>query len=220
MPSSHLPASIHAESAAVRALLADIDARIAQGGRHVLGFVGAPGAGKSTLVQALHDARPAHTCIVPMDGFHLAQRALERLGRAARKGAPDTFDASGYVNLLQRLRTQREGDAPIWAPSFDRTLEEGIAGSVEVNAATPIVLTEGNYLLLDDGPWRDVAASLHACWYVDVDPALRLQRLLARHVAHGRSAAAAAAWVAATDEPNARRVEACKSRATAVVTLG
>ncbi len=198
-------------------LLDDVDRRAAAGGRHVLGFVGAPGSGKSTLVAALHAARPHATCVVPMDGFHLAQAALERLGRAGRKGAPDTFDAAGFVHLLGRIRAQRAGDAPIWAPAFDRHLEEAIAGSIDVSADVPVVLTEGNYLLLDDAPWRDVAARLDACWYVEVDPALRLERLLARHVAHGRTPDAARAWIDATDEPNARRIEASRGRATGVV---
>jgi pantothenate kinase len=205
---------------AVQAMLADIDARAARGGRHLLGFTGPPGAGKSTLVQALHEARPAATCIVAMDGFHLAQRALEQLGRASRKGAPDTCDAPGYVALLARVKAQQPHDATIWAPAFDRGLEEAIAGSVAIEAQVPVVLTEGNYLLLPDEPWHAVAPLLDAAWYVDIDPVLRLQRLHARHVAHGRSGDAASAWIAATDEPNARRIEACRSRATGVIVLG
>jgi pantothenate kinase len=205
---------------AVQTLLADIDARTARGGRHLLGFTGPPGAGKSTLVQALHEARPDTTCIVAMDGFHLAQRALDRLGRAARKGAPDTFDALGYVALLERVRAQQPSDAPIWAPAFDRDLEEAIAGSVAIDAKVPVVLTEGNYLLLPDEPWRAVAPLLDVSWYVDVDPALRLRRLHARHLAHGRSDEAASAWIAATDEPNARHIEACRGRASGVILLG
>ena len=200
-------------------LLADIDTRISRGGRHVIGFVGAPGAGKSTLVEALHVARPNATCIVPMDGFHLAQSSLERFGRAARKGAPDTFDAEGYVRLLERIRSQRPGDGPIWAPAFDRRLEDAIAASIEISAGTPVVLTEGNYLLLDEQPWRPVRGLLDACWYVDVKPALRLERLIARHVAHGRSPDAARAWVESTDEPNARRIEATRQRATGIVSI-
>ena len=206
-------------NATPRDLLADIDARIALGGRHVMGFVGAPGAGKSTLVEALHAARPLTTCIVPMDGFHLAQCSLERLGRAARKGASDTFDAEGYVRLLERIRAQRRGSGPIYAPAFDRHLEDAIASSIEISADICVVLTEGNYLLLDDAPWRDVRGLLDACWYVDVVPTLRRERLLARHVAHGRSSADASAWVESTDEPNARRIEATRHRATGVVRI-
>lgn len=204
------------EHPALPPLLAQIDLWVAQGGRRLVGVVGPPGSGKSTLAEALHAARPQTTCVVPMDGFHLAQATLERLGRAARKGAPDTFDGDGYVALLQRIRGQGT-DGTVWAPAFDRHLEEGIAGAIGIAPDVPVVLTEGNYLLLDEPPWHAVAPCLDACWYVEVDPALRLQRLLARHVAHGRNHDEALAWIASTDEPNTRRIEASKPRATALI---
>lgn len=195
------------------ALIAALDALIQPGQRRILGIVGAPGAGKSTLAMALHRSRPESTCVVPMDGFHLAQSALKALGRSGRKGAPDTFDALGYVALLKRIRAQRETDEALWAPAFCRTLEEPLAGAIAIAGSTPLVITEGNYLLLDDSPWQRVAPLLDEAWFLDVDDSTRLLRLQARHMAHGRSAAQASAWIDA-DEPNARRIDANRRRAT------
>ena len=174
-----------------------------------------PGAGKSTLAQALLEAFPGVAQVVPMDGYHLANVELARLGRAGRKGAPDTFDAAGYLALLQRLREQR-ADEIVYAPEFRREIEEPIAGAIAVLPDTRLVITEGNYLLLDDGPWAGIAQLLDDCWYVDIDPALRTDRLVARHRQFGRSAEQATDWVAQTDEPNARRIEATRERARAV----
>lgn len=193
-----------------------VDALLAAGGRRLLGLVGAPGAGKSTLAQALLDALGDVAQVVPMDGFHLANVELARLGRAGRKGAPDTFDAAGYVALLRRLREPRAGEI-VYAPAFRREIEEPIAGAIAVLPQTRLVITEGNYLLLDEGPWAEVAGLLDECWYVDVDDGLRRQRLVERHMRFGRSAQAAAAWVEQTDEPNARRIAATRVRAAAVL---
>ena len=198
--------------------LARIEALMAGGRRRLLGLVGAPGSGKSTLAEALLQALPGRAQVVPMDGFHLANVELRRLGRADRKGAPDTFDSAGYVALLQRLREQRE-DEIVYAPEFRREIEEPIAGAIAVLAETQLVITEGNYLLLDEGPWAAAAPLLDDVWYVDVDDALRHERLVRRHEQFGRSNAEALAWVAQTDEPNARRIAATRGRAQHVICL-
>jgi pantothenate kinase len=195
-----------------------LEALLGSGERRLLGLVGAPGAGKSTLAQALADRLGAQAQVVPMDGFHLANAELARLGRAQRKGAPDTFDAAGYLALLRRLRMPLPGET-VYAPAFRREIEEPIAGAIAVHPDTRLVITEGNYLLLDDGPWAEVAALLDDCWYVDVDDALRRQRLVERHIRFGRNEAEARAWVEHTDEPNARRIAACRVRAGAVIRL-
>jgi pantothenate kinase len=192
-----------------------IQALLARGPRQILGLVGPPGSGKSTLAAALLQAFPGVAQVVPMDGYHLANVELARLGRAQRKGAPDTFDSAGYAALLRRLRQQPEGEV-IYAPDYRRKFEEGIAGAIPVMPETRLVITEGNYLLLNEGHWAQVAPLLDETWYVEVDPALRTQRLTQRHVQFGRSLADATQWVAQTDEPNARLIEATKSRATAV----
>jgi pantothenate kinase len=200
-----------AERAHVEALLAD-------GQRRLLGLVGAPGSGKSTLAQALLDALPGRAQVVPMDGFHLANVELQRLGRAGSKGAPDTFDSAGYVALLRRLREQRD-DEIVYAPEFRREIEEPIAGAIAVLPQTRLVITEGNYLLLDEGPWAQVAPLLDEVWYVEVDDRLRRERLVRRHEQFGRDREAALAWVAGTDEPNAHRIEATRARAHRVIRL-
>ena len=186
---------------------------LATEGRKIIGLVGAPGAGKSTLAEAIQREFPGTSQTVPMDGFHLAQAELLRLGRADRKGAPDTFDSAGYVALLRRLRLHTPGET-VYAPAFDREIEEPIAGAIAVHPDTRLVITEGNYLLLDDGPWAHVAALLDDTWYVDVDDGVRIGRLTRRHEQFGRSPQDAARWVAVTDEPNARLIAASRPRAS------
>jgi pantothenate kinase len=186
---------------------------IQRSGRALLGLVGPPGSGKSTLAAALQAEFAKVSQVVPMDGFHLANVELERLGRRARKGAPDTFDSAGYVALLRRLLVQGD-DEVIYAPEFRREIEEPIAGAVPVHARTQLIITEGNYLLLDDGPWAQVRELLDEIWYVDVDDEVRVHRLTRRHEEFGRNADEAAAWVAGTDEPNARLIEASRAKAS------
>jgi pantothenate kinase len=137
------------------------------------------------------------------------------LGRRDRKGAPDTFDAAGYVALLRRLR--EPGPGAVYAPVFDRHLEEAIAGAIRVEPTVPLVITEGNYLLLDTGGWADVRPLLDEAWYVDVDDDVRVERLIGRHVEHGKQPAYARDWVLRSDEANARLVTATRHRADLVV---
>ena len=195
--------------------LARIRELLKDGGRKLLGLVGPPGSGKSTLALALHQALPEVSQVVPMDGFHLANIELQRLGRADRKGAPDTFDSAGYVALLQRLRHQDVNET-IYAPEFRREIEEPIAGAIPVFPQTRLVITEGNYLLLDSGPWADVAAQLDDVWYVEVDDSLRTDRLVQRHEQFGRSRQDAMDWVASTDDRNARLIETTRPKAKLV----
>jgi pantothenate kinase len=186
-----------------------IDALLASGQRRLLGLAGPPGGGKSTLADALKAQFGERVAIVPMDGFHLANSELLRLGRRARKGAPDTFDAAGFVALLRHLKAPLQGET-VYAPEFRREIEEAVAGAVAVAPDVPLVVTEGNYLLLDSPPWSDVRALLDEAWYIAGDEALRLERLVRRHMQFGRSEQAARDWVAHTDEPNARLIEATR----------
>lgn len=189
------------------------------GRRALLGVAGSPGAGKSTLAERLTrglngDGEPwvAH---VPMDGFHLADVELDRLGRRDRKGAPDTFDAAGYAALLERLRGDE--DDVVYAPGFERTLEQPIAGSIPVPASARLVVTEGNYLLLDHEPWTRVRSHLDEVWFCDLDETERVRRLVARHEEFGKGHEEAVAWVLGTDQRNAGLVAASRCRADLVV---
>lgn len=172
--------------------------------RRIIGIAGAPGSGKSTLAAELAAADPATTVVVPMDGFHLARSELERLGRADRKGAPDTFDVDGYTDLLERIR--RHPDRTVYAPRFDRHIEEPIANAIAVEPHHTTVVTEGNYLLVGHGGWERVLPLLDECRFVEIGETLRRGRLIARHVEHGRAPADAADWVRTVDDPNAALV--------------
>lgn len=175
----------------------------------LLGLTGAPGVGKSTLAASL--GRP----VVPLDGFHYADVELVRRGLLDRKGAPETFDAPGYAALLRRVRA---GEADLVAPMFERDLEQPLAGAVPVPATGPVV-TEGNYLLLDEPRWRAAREQVEVVWHLHVDDAVRRERLVARHVRFGKPLAEARAWVDRVDEPNARLVAAAADRADLVVDL-
>ncbi|KAB2971192.1 nucleoside/nucleotide kinase family protein [Streptomyces sp. SS1-1] len=188
-----------------------------EGGRAVLGIAGSPGAGKTTLAETLvrelngtGDPWVAH---VPMDGFHLADAELERLGRRDRKGAPDTFDAAGYAALLRRLR-EEPGGLTVYAPGFERVLEQPIAGAVPVEPAARLVVTEGNYLLLDTGAWALVRPQLDEVWFCELEERERLRRLIARHERFGKTHEEAVAWVMRSDQRNAELVAATRDRPT------
>jgi pantothenate kinase len=201
----------------VEALLARARALAAAGARRILGVAGPPGGGKSTIARLVVDALSERARLVPMDGFHLAQAELVRLGRRDRMGAPDTFDAAGYAALLRRLRDNAE--PVVYAPEFRREIEEPIAGAIAVPSSVPLVVTEGNYLLLDDGDWALVRPLLDETWYVEVDETLRVERLIERHIEFGKAPDYAREWVMRSDERNARVIEATKARADAVIRL-
>lgn len=188
---------------------------IGLGGRRILGITGAPGAGKSTLARRLVDALGNRAVEVGMDGFHFAQRELARLGRTERKGAPDTFDALGYVALLERLR--KPGAEIVYAPEFRRDLEEPIGSAIPVPPTVPLVVTEGNYLLLTDGPWRHVRPLLDEVWFLAPPEEDRLARLMARHRAFGRTEAQARERTFGSDQLNASLLAATASRADLIV---
>ncbi|MCA5892302.1 nucleoside/nucleotide kinase family protein [Isoptericola sp. NEAU-Y5] len=188
------------------------------GERRVLGIVGAPGAGKSTLATTLADALgPDLAVVVGMDGFHLSDAVLARHGRRERKGAIDTFDDAGYAALVARLADARPGDPPVYAPEFRREIEEPVAAGVEVRADVPLVITEGNYLLAATGAWPAARARMAEVWFLDVPDGVRLARLEERHHAFGKSRADARRWARGPDQANAALIEATRGAADVVV---
>ena len=157
------------------------------------------------------------TVLVPMDGYHLSNSQLAKLSQADRKGAPDTFDSYGYAELLHRINTDHANN--IYFPIFHREIEESLAAEGVVSAGTKLVITEGNYLLLDQDGWARVVPELTESWYVEVDDHLRLDRLIQRHHKYGKDMDAAYAWAHGTDERNAILVESTKLSADVIIHL-
>ena len=207
---------ISAEGAELDRLVAEVEGG-ASAGRVVLGVVGEPGAGKSSFAAALAARGGPSWAVVPMDGFHVSDVELRRQGLLDRKGAPETFDAWGYAALLARLRARP--DHVVYAPGFERDLEQPLAAAIAVPRSVEVVVAEGNYLLLDRPEWEACRDHLSEVWFVETDPRLRLERLLARHIASGKAPEAARAWVDRVDGPNAELVRASRDRAARVLDL-
>ncbi len=184
-------------------------------GRAVLGVCGAPGGGKSTLAAGLASRIGDDAVVVPMDGFHLDDDELARLALSGRKGAPETFDVDGYVALLSRMRAQT--DRTVYAPAFDRSRELAVAGAIAVRPMHRLVVTEGNYLLYDEPGWAEVRPLLDEVWFVEGDPVTRVERLVERHVAHGKPLELARRWTLTSDQANADLVARTRGRADVVV---
>lgn len=206
------PQALPAALEAVRSVLAT------RPGRIIVGLTGPPAAGKSTLATALAAALASDvpSAAVPMDGFHLANAELSRLGFENRKGAPETFDVTGYISLLRRLRSGEP--SIVYAPTFNRTLNESIGSAIPVAPDVRVVVTEGNYLLLDTPPWDEVRPLLDLALYLDAPPSTRHSALVRRQLARGLSRSAAQAWAGGSDAANARLIESTRDRADRVLT--
>jgi pantothenate kinase len=203
------------DRAALALVVAELDERLERApGRLIVGIAGPPGTGKSTFARRLLGAIGVCAALLPMDGFHLSNRQLDRLGRRDRKGAPDTFDVEGYVATLRRTA---EAADDVYVPDFDRTLDESVAAGLVVPADARLVITEGNYLALADGAWGSVRSEIHRLYYLDCPAEVRRERLIARHVAGGRSRVDAQRWVDLVDGPNAALI--ARTEAACDVTL-
>lgn len=184
------------------------------GVRVLVGVTGPPGAGKSTIAQVLRTELGSTAQLLPMDGFHLAQAELARLGRTERKGAPDTFDVTGFVSTLERVRADQ---GTVLAPAFNRAMEEPIAASIAVEPQHRCIIVEGNYLLHDALGWEQVEPLLNESWFLELPDDARRARLIKRHVEFGRSSSAARNWVSGVDEANAKLIARSRSRAGVLV---
>jgi pantothenate kinase len=190
------------------------------GERRILGLTGAPGAGKSTVAEQLVAALGPETAVlVPMDGFHLANEVLVDLGRLDRKGAHDTFDDGGYTRLIAAIRAQRPNDPAVYAPRFRREIEESIGSSIPVPSDVPLVVTEGNYLLLESDAWPSARSHIDEVWFLSPDTEIRHTRLVRRHESYGKTPEQAAFWALGSDERNAQLIESTAVRADRIVRL-
>lgn len=195
--------------------IADVAALVARTRPRLVAIVGAPGAGKSTVAAALQPLVP-QSALLPMDGFHLPQATLVSLGRRDRMGAPDTFDVDGFVATLEAVRAAKE---TVFAPDFDRDIEEPIANAIALQPELATIIVEGNYLLLDNDGWERVGPLLDTTFFIHIDQSVRQQRLIARHERFGKKPADAAAWALGPDEVNAALVASTAPRADHVIDL-
>jgi pantothenate kinase len=185
--------------------------------RALLGVTGAPGAGKSTLAQALVEQVGEVARLVSMDGFHLARSRLLQLGRLADIGAIDTFDAAGFLALMRRLR--RPAQEIVYAPEFRREIDEAVACAVPVEPEAKLVVVDGNYLLASQPPWHELRELLDEIWYVEVEEHTRVADLIARHRAYGNSVEEAHRMAHGPDRRNAELVASTRSLAHLIVRL-
>jgi len=185
--------------------------------RTLLGITGPPGAGKSTLARAIVGEVGDKARLIEMDGFHLAQSRLAELGRLERKGAIDTYDGNGFLALIQRMRNSAA--ETIYAPQFRREFEESIAGAIAVEPRVRLVVVEGNYLLVETGPWGELRGLFDEVWFCESEENARLLRLIDRHRSYGKTEAEARHWALGPDQRNADVVASTRSRADVIISI-
>ena len=189
-----------------------------QSPRTLIGIVGKPGAGKSTVVEQIQNKfRSYEVSIIPMDGFHLSNEELISLGRRERKGAPDTFNVSGFISLIKKVKHEQHVDHKF--PIFHREIEASIENEGIVPKESKVVVIEGNYLFSEDHNWSAVYPMLDHTWFIEIDDEVRIERLVARHIRYGKTPAEAETWSRGSDEANARFIELTAHRASNIIKL-
>lgn len=186
--------------------------------RTLIGIVGKPGAGKSTVVEKIQTKYLSHeVSIIPMDGFHLSNEELISLGRRERKGAPDTFDVEGFTSLIKSVKIDHNIDHKF--PIFHREIEASIADEGMVPKESKVVVIEGNYLFSEAHGWNGIYPLLDHSWFIEIDDEIRIERLIARHVRYGKTREEAEAWSRGSDETNARFIGLTAHRAENLIKL-
>lgn len=152
--------------------------------RSITAIAGPPGAGKSTLAEMLaerlNEGEPGSAAVLPMDGYHFDDMVLLPRGLRPRKGAPETFDVLGFAHMVRRLK--RNDEPEIAVPVFDRSLEIARAGGRMIGKNVRHLIVEGNYVLLDEAPWSDLAAFFDTTVMITVSADILRARLEARWV--------------------------------------
>ena len=183
-----------------------------QNPRTLIGIVGKPGAGKSTVVEEIAKRfDPNSVSIIPMDGFHLSNEELIKLGRRDRKGAPDTFDVEAFNSLIKKVNLN--GNVNNEFPIFHREIEASIENEGIVPKESRVVVIEGNYLFSSDHNWDGIFQMLDHTWFIEIDDEVRIERLIARHIRYGKTPKEAEAWSRGSDETNARFIGLTANRA-------
>ena len=186
--------------------------------RTLIGIVGKPGAGKSTVVEEISKKFGSKlVSIIPMDGFHLSNEELISLGRRDRKGAPDTFDVEGFTALIKKVRIDFNIDHKF--PIFHREIEASIVDEGMVPKESKVVVIEGNYLFSEEHNWNGIYPLLDHTWFIDVNDEIRIERLIARHIRYGKTPEEAETWSRGSDETNARFIGLTANRAENLLKL-
>jgi len=187
--------------------------------RTLVGIVGKPGAGKSTVVELIQKKYgPEEVSVIPMDGFHLSNEELINLGRCDRKGAPDTFDVSGFISLIKKVKHEPQVDYKF--PIFHREIEASVNDEGVVPKESKVIVIEGNYLFSEEHNWNGLFPLLDHTWFIEIDDEVRIERLIARHIHYGKTPVEAENWSRGSDEANARFIELTAHRASNIIKLG
>lgn len=189
--------------------------------RIAIGMAGGPGTGKSTLaaelVTMLNAVHPGSAALVPMDGFHMRHAKLEAMGQVDYKGAPHTFEGADFVTFLHHLKAATD---PVSGPGYSRKIEDVVEDAFTVGAEVKILIVEGNYLLLTEGPWAGVKPLLDYAVFIDVPRELVKARLLKRHGEEGLfTEERNRAHIERNDLPNYDRVCLSQDRADVVIEM-